>query len=248
MNVFLRNLFTAPGTATVLLLTSCIISILALTPSFMVIITLDKYLASGVFSTLVSLITFGVIGVLFEFAFRTNRDAIIKRFLIKESSYLLEGLKTKVAKENKIPRTLGEQYQAIKNTNKSPQLFGTLLDAPFIPIFLAVLFYISFNLTIILLLFLIIASMLYIARPLTQMSESTAQNFDIGIIGLLIVCIIGYGSFLTVNGELAVGALIGFNILGTRVYQAFTKLFKVSNPLAMRYRSFALVEEYLRSK
>ena len=90
MNSFLRHLFRDKTTATMLLISSMIIAICALAPAMFVIIVLNKYLASGVTSTLISLAIGAVLMLVFEFAFRQNRGAMIKQLNIKIFTPLLQ--------------------------------------------------------------------------------------------------------------------------------------------------------------
>ena len=55
MKGFLHHLFRDKSVATMLLTASFIIGLCALAPSLFVLIVLDKYLASGITSTLISL-------------------------------------------------------------------------------------------------------------------------------------------------------------------------------------------------
>ena len=78
MKSFLRHLFRDKSTAIMLLISSLIIGICALSPAMFVIIVLNKYLASGVTSTLLSLAAGAIIMLAFEFAFRQNRNNMIQ--------------------------------------------------------------------------------------------------------------------------------------------------------------------------
>ena len=79
MNSFLRHLFRDKITAIMLLISSLIIAICALAPALFVIIVLNKYLASGVTSTLVSLAMGAILLLAFEFGFRQNRAGMIQQ-------------------------------------------------------------------------------------------------------------------------------------------------------------------------
>ena len=71
-------LFRDKKTAAMLLVSSLIIGICALAPSLFVIIVLNKYLASGVTATLLSLGVGAILMLCFEFAFRQNRNNMIQ--------------------------------------------------------------------------------------------------------------------------------------------------------------------------
>ena len=79
MTSFLRQLFRDKVTAIMLLTSSMIIAICALAPAMFVIIVLNKYLASGVLATLVSLAIGAILLLAFEFAFRQNRAGMIQQ-------------------------------------------------------------------------------------------------------------------------------------------------------------------------
>ena len=68
MNSFMRHLSREKRTATMLLISSLIIGLCALTPSMFVIIVLNKYLASGITGTLISLTVGAIIAMVFEFS------------------------------------------------------------------------------------------------------------------------------------------------------------------------------------
>ena len=63
-----------------LLISSLIIGLCALAPSLFVIIVLNKYLASGITGTLISLTVGAIIAMVFEFSFRQNRGNMMTAF------------------------------------------------------------------------------------------------------------------------------------------------------------------------
>ena len=63
-----------------LLISSLIIGICALAPALFVIIVLNKYLASGITATLISLSIGAVLAIAFEFTFRQNRGSMMSAF------------------------------------------------------------------------------------------------------------------------------------------------------------------------
>ena len=69
MKSFLRHLFRHKITATMLLVSSFIIGLCALAPSLFVLVVLDKYLASGITSTLISLTVGAILLLGFEYGF-----------------------------------------------------------------------------------------------------------------------------------------------------------------------------------
>ena len=70
MKSLILYLFRDKKTAAMLLVSSLIIGICALAPSLFVIVVLNKYLASGVTATLVSLAIGAVLAIAFEFVTR----------------------------------------------------------------------------------------------------------------------------------------------------------------------------------
>ena len=92
MKSLILYLFRDKKTAAMLLISSLIIGICALAPSLFVIIVLNKYLASGVTATLISLAIGAVLAIAFEFAFRQNRGLMITEFNQKIFTPLLQKL------------------------------------------------------------------------------------------------------------------------------------------------------------
>ena len=80
MTSLIRHLFRDKKIATMLLISSLIIGVCALAPSLFVIIVLNKYLASGITATLISLAAGAILFLLFEFAFRQNRGIMMTEF------------------------------------------------------------------------------------------------------------------------------------------------------------------------
>ena len=96
MTSFLRHLFRDKTTAIMLLISSLIIAICALAPALFVIIVLNKYLASGVTSTLVSLALGAILLLAFEFAFRQNRSGMIQELNKRIFAPLLKAYANKI--------------------------------------------------------------------------------------------------------------------------------------------------------
>ena len=98
MTSFIKQLFRDKIVATMLLVSSFIIGICALAPSLFVIIVLNKYLASGVTQTLISLASGAILLLIFEFAFRQNRAKMIQDFNRLLFRPLLNSLQNKINK------------------------------------------------------------------------------------------------------------------------------------------------------
>ena len=147
MKGFLHHLFRDKSVATMLLTASFIIGLCALAPSLFVLIVLDKYLASGITSTLVSLSIGAIILLCFEFAFRQNRASMIQALNRKIFQPIIDALNKKL-KETQIS---GEEFKAIEKagavikgaTNSS--ITGFILDWPFVLMFLIALLFINWT-------------------------------------------------------------------------------------------------------
>ena len=96
MKSFIHHLFRDKSVATMLLTASFIIGICALAPSLFVLIVLDKYLASGITSTLISLSVGAIILLVFEFAFRQNRASMIQALNKKIFQPIVDALGKKI--------------------------------------------------------------------------------------------------------------------------------------------------------
>ncbi len=96
MKSFIHHLFRDKSVATMLLISSFIIGICALAPSLFVLIVLDKYLASGITSTLISLSIGAIILLSFEFAFRQNRASMIQALNRKIFQPIIDALSKKI--------------------------------------------------------------------------------------------------------------------------------------------------------
>ena len=145
MTSFLRHLFRDKVTAIMLLTSSLIIAICALAPALFVIIVLNKYLASGVTSTLISLAMGAILLLAFEFGFRQNRAGMIQQLNIRIFSPLLNAY----AKKIKSTQITGEQFKKLEVAGAtikgatSSGITGWILDWPFVLAFLVVLLYIN---------------------------------------------------------------------------------------------------------
>ena len=158
MKSFLRHLFRDKPTAIMLLISSLIIGISALAPALFVIIVLNKYLASGVTATLLSLGAGAILMLCFEFAFRQNRNNMIQAL----NKRIFVPLVNAYAKKIKQQQITGEQFKkleiagaTIKSATNS-SITAWILDWPFVLSFLIVLLYINWTAAIITAIFMII--------------------------------------------------------------------------------------------
>ena len=110
MKSFIHHLFRDKSVATMLLISSFIIGICALAPSLFVLVVLDKYLSSGITSTLISLAIGAIILLSFEFAFRQNRASMIQALNRKIFQPIVDALSKKI----KDTQLSGEEFKALE--------------------------------------------------------------------------------------------------------------------------------------
>ena len=248
MTSFLRHLFRDKVTAIMLLISSLIIAICALAPALFVIIVLNKYLASGVTSTLTSLAMGAILLLAFEFGFRQNRAGMIQQLNIRIFTPLLNAY----AKKIKSTQITGEQFKklevagaTIKGATGS-SITGWILDWPFVLAFLVVLLYINWTAALIAAIFMIIMMVLTAQRiNLSLQSDSTA-NLEIFLTGLMTVVIMSVGATQIIAGTLDVGLLIGSNILAARALQGANKYAKAKEAIARRDRATAEIISFIK--
>lgn len=246
MKQFFKSLFSQPRTATLLLISSLLITVLALVPAFYVILVLNKFLSSGVVSTLVTLTVGAVLCIFFEYVFRQNRQQLLSTFLYKQSHKLLLAMKEKVQQEKQMPMEVSKSLQTIDMTNKSSMISG-VLDAPFQLVFFAIIFAISWQIGLLVIAFVFISWTINHYNTVFNFKEHTTTHLDMAWTSLLTVCIISLGAVLSINGQLTVGGLIGLNILSARTFMTLNKYFKVKKIIERRYESFKELEKYTNS-
>ncbi len=133
MTSLIRQLFRDKTVAAMLLVSSFFIGVCALAPSLFVIIVLNKFLASGVTATLVSLAFGAVLLLAFELAFRQNRSTMIQEFNQKVFDPFIKMVKDRLS----LKQITGEQFKKVQqNANiikatTSPGITGWVLDWPF---------------------------------------------------------------------------------------------------------------------
>ena len=166
MTSFIRQLFHDKTTAVMLLISSFIIGICALAPSLFVIIVLNKYLASGVTATLLSLAAGAILLLSFEFAFRQNRSAMIQNL----NRNIFQSLSEQLAKKIKDSQITGDQFKkleragaVIKNATNS-SITAWILDWPFVLMFLIALLYINWTAAVITAIFMIVMMLMTAQR------------------------------------------------------------------------------------
>ena len=245
---FLRHLFRDKNTAMMMLVSSLIIAICALAPALFVIIVLNKYLASGVTATLISLAMGAIILLAFEFGFRQNRAGMIQQLNIRIFTPLLNAYAKKI-KETQIT---GEQFKrlevagaTIKGATGS-SITSWILDWPFVLAFLIVLLYINWTASLIAVIFMIIMMVLTAQRMNLSLQQDSTANLEIFLTGLMTVVIMSVGAMQIIAGTLDVGLLIGSNILAARALQGANKYAKAKEAIAKRDRATAEVISFIK--
>jgi ABC-type bacteriocin/lantibiotic exporter with double-glycine peptidase domain len=211
-----------------LLISSLIIAICALAPALFVIIVLNKYLASGVTSTLVSLALGAILLLAFEFAFRQNRSGIKGKQITGEQFKKLE--------------VAGATIKGATNSS----ITGWILDWPFVLSFLIVLLYINWTAAMIAAIFMVIMMVLTAQRMNLSLQQDSTANLEIFLMGLMTVVIMSVGATQIIAGSLDVGLLIGSNILAARALQGANKYAKAKEAIARRDRATAEIISFIK--
>ena len=248
MKSFLRHLFRDKSTAIMLLISSLIIGISALAPALFVIIVLNKYLASGVTATLLSLGAGAILMLCFEFAFRQNRNNMIQAL----NKRIFAPLVNAYAKKIKQQQITGEQFKklevagaTIKSATTS-SITAWILDWPFVLSFLIVLLYINWTAAIITAIFMIIMMLLTTQRVNLSLQQDSTANLEIFLTGLLTIVIIAVGGTQIIAGTLDVGLLIGSNILAARALQGANKYAKAKEAIVRRDRATGEIIDFIK--
>ena len=248
MTSFLRQLFRDKSNAIMMLTSSLIIAICALAPALFVIIVLNKYLASGVTSTLISLAVGAILLLAFEFGFRQNRAGMIQQLNIKIFTPLLNAYAKKI-KETQIT---GEQFKRLEVAGAtikgatSSGITGWILDWPFVLAFLIVLLYINWTAALIAAIFMIIMMVLTAQRINLSLQNDSTANLEILLTGLMTVVIMSVGATQIIAGSLDVGLLIGSNILAARALQGANKYAKAKEAIERRDRATAEIINFIK--
>ena len=110
MKSLIKHLSRDKKTALMLLISSLIIGICALAPALFVIIVLNKYLASGITATLISLTAGAILALGFEFSFRQNRSIMMQEFNERIYNPLLKAFTEKFRTAGQLT---AEQYKKL---------------------------------------------------------------------------------------------------------------------------------------
>ena len=247
MTSLIRHLFRDKSVAAMLLVSSFFIGVCALAPSLFVIIVLNKFLASGVTATLVSLAFGAVLLLAFELAFRQNRSTMIQEFNQQVFDPLIKKIKDRLA----LKQITGEQFKKVQqNANiikatTSPGITGWVLDWPFVLMFAVILLLINWTAAFITAVFMLITWAVNFYQRYLNISNDSKANLEIFIMGLLTISIISVGSLQVIAGNLDIGLLIGSNILAARAVQGKSKYAKGVDALRQREKAIREINEVI---
>ena len=248
MTSFIRQLFHDKTTAVMLLISSFIIGICALASSLFVIIVLNKYLASGVTATLLSLAAGAILLLSFEFAFRQNRSAMIQNL----NKNIFQSLSEQLAKKIKDTQITGDQFKkleragaVIKNATNS-SITAWILDWPFVLMFLIALLYINWTAAVITAIFMIVMMLMTAQRVNLSLQQDSTANLEIFLTGLLTITIMSVGATQIMAGTLDIGLLIGSNILAARALQGANKYAKAKEAIKQRDQATAEIISFIK--
>jgi ATP-binding cassette, subfamily C, bacterial LapB len=190
MKELLRRLIIRPGLTSELVLASLFANVLALAPSLFVIQVLNRYVANGINSTLMTL-TIGVaIAIVLEFAFRQVRNRLAKGISSKQDEEISRASFNVLAtaKAGAIERLPpGQQREIIAGIDNIRNAYGaanisSILDLPFALLFLGVLYLLTPELGIIATLFALIAFLIgllmtaVIRVPTHKLTDTTRRT------------------------------------------------------------------------
>ena len=249
MKSLIQHLSRDKKVALMLLISSFIIGICALTPALFVIIVLNKYLASGITATLISLTAGAVLALGFEFTFRQNRSVMMQEFNEKVYNPLLKAFTEKLKTVQNLPTTEFKKLDGagtmIKNMRTS-SVTSWILDWPFVLLFLVVLIFINWTAAVITAIFMIILNQLIKWKKNLNLSQDSMSSVEILITGLLTLSIISIGALMIMNGRLDVGSLIGSNILAARALQGTNKYTKAKEFIQQRDRAVSEIVSFIK--
>ena len=249
MKSLIKHLSRDKKVALMLLISSLIIGICALTPALFVIIVLNKYLASGITATLISLTAGAVLALGFEFTFRQNRSVMMQEFNEKVYNPLLKAFTEKLKTVQNLPTTEFKKLDGagtmIKNMRTS-SVTSWILDWPFVLLFLVVLIFINWTAAVITAIFMIILNQLIKWKTNLNLTQDSMSSVEILITGLLTLSIISVGALMIMNGRLDVGTLIGSNILAARALQGTNKYTKAKEFIQQRDRAVSEIVKFIK--
>lgn len=248
MTSLIRHLFRDKTVAAMLLISSFFIGLCALAPSFFVIIVLNKFLASGVTSTLVCLALGAVLLLAFELAFRQNRSTMIKEFNQRVFDPFIKMLKDRLA----IKQITDEQFKKVQQNasiikaTTAPGITGWILDWPFVLMFAVILLLINWTAAVITVLFMLATLAVNYYRTNLNITQDSQANIEIFLVGLLTISIITVGSLQVMAGNLDIGLLIGSNILAARAVQGTSKYAKAVGAIKQREQAMREINAFIK--
>ena len=249
MKSLIKHLSRDKKVALMLLISSFIIGVCALAPALFVIIVLNKYLASGITATLISLTAGAVLALGFEFTFRQNRSVMFQEFNQKIYDPLLKAFTEKLKTVQNLPTTEFKKLDGagtmVKNMRTS-SVTSWILDWPFILLFLVVLIFINWTAAVITAIFMIILNQLIKWKTNLNLTQDSMSSIEILITGLLTLSIISVGALMIMNGRLDVGTLIGSNILAARALQGTNKYTKAKEFIQQRDRAVSEIIKFIK--
>ena len=249
MKSLIKHLSRDKKTALMLLISSLIIGVCALAPALFVIIVLNKFLASGITATLISLTAGAVLALGFEFTFRQNRSVMFQEFNQKIYDPLLKAFTEKLKTVQNLPTTEFKKLDGagtlIKNMRTS-SVTSWILDWPFVLSFLIVLIFINWSAAVITAIFMIILNQLIKWKKNLNLSQDSMSSVEILITGLLTLSIISIGALMIMNGRLDIGTLIGSNILAARALQGTNKYTKAKEFIQQRDRAVSEIVSFIK--
>ena len=248
MNSLIRHLSRDKKTALMLLISSLIIGICALTPALFVIIVLNKYLASGITATLLSLTAGAILALGFEFSFRQNRSIMMQEFNERVYNPLLKKFSEKFKQAEHTEEEYKKLHSAgtvVKNMRTS-SVTSWILDWPFVLTFLIVLIFINWTAAIITAIFMIILNRVITWKTNLNLTQDSMSSVEILITGLLTLSIISVGAVMIMQGQLDIGSLIGSNILAARALQGTNKYTKAKEFILQRDRAVSEIIKFIK--
>ena len=249
MKSLIRHLSRDKKVALMLLISSLIIGVCALAPALFVIIVLNKYLASGITATLISLTAGAVLALGFEFTFRQNRSIMMQEFNQKIYDPLLKAFTEKLKTVQNLPTTEFKKLDGagtmIKNMRTS-SVTSWILDWPFVLSFLIVLIFINWTAAVITAIFMIILNRIITWKTNLNLTQDSMSSVEILITGLLTLTIIAIGALMIMQGRLDIGTLIGSNILAARALQGTNKYTKAKEFIQQRDRAVSEIIKFIK--
>ena len=249
MKSLIQHLSRDKKVAMMLLVSSLIIGVCALTPALFVIIVLNKYLASGITATLISLTIGAVLALGFEFSFRQNRSIMMQEFNQKIYDPLLKRFTEKFRTAGQLTaqeyKKLDGAGTIVKNMRTS-SVTSWILDWPFVLAFLVVLIFINWTAAVITAIFMVILNRIITWKTNLNLTQDSMSSVEILITGLLTLTIISIGAIMIMQGQLDVGSLIGSNILAARALQGTNKYTKAKEFIQQRDRAVSEIIQFIK--